>query len=55
MVKYNVERYFDTYPDGGDRIIKQFDDEQSAKKFAGELNFNNRRPYISYEVRQVNV
>ena len=55
MVKYNVERYFDTYPDGGDRIIEQFNDELSAKKLANELNFKNQRPYISYEVRQVNL
>ena len=55
MVKYNVERYFDTYTDGADRIIKQFDDETSAKKLASEMNFNNQRPYISYEVRKVNI
>lgn len=55
MKKYRVERYFDTYPDGGDRVIEEFDNETDAKKLAADLNFKNMRPYVTYEVREYTI
>lgn len=50
MTKFNVVRYWDTYPDG---VVATCDTEEEAEKICNEYR-RNRKPMYDYLVRKEN-